>query len=68
MSQFHQDTTPIRMMNGAMTTAESYIQNIQFPAWNYDNVGYDVLALCFFIGVSLVGNYLCLSYLRHDKR
>jgi ABC-type multidrug transport system ATPase subunit/ABC-type multidrug transport system permease subunit len=67
-SQFHDDTSPITTMNGNTTTAENYIQDIQFPSWNYSSIGFDVLALCLFIVVAIVGNYLCLSYLRHDKR
>ena len=53
MSQFHGDTSPITTMDGSVMTAEDYIQNVQFPAWNYSNIGYDVLALCLFIGCSL---------------
>lgn len=53
MTQFHEDTIPIRMMNGAITTAEDYIQNVQFPSWEYNNVGFDVLALCLFTAVAL---------------
>eukprot|EP01033_Poteriospumella_lacustris_P015615 gene15613-11178_t len=68
MTQFHQDTTPIRTMDGSIMTAEDYIQHVQFPSWSYDHVGLDVLALCLFIAFAVIGNYLCLAYLRHDKR
>lgn len=60
MSQFHDDTTPIRTMNGETMTAENYIQNVQFPSWNYDHIGYDVLALCFFISCSMYVAYLLI--------
>lgn len=49
-TQFHQDSTAIRTMDGTIMTAEDYIQHVHFPSWNYDHVGYDVLALCLFIG------------------
>lgn len=52
-SQFHQDDTPITTMNGAIMTAEEYIAQVQFPSWSYDNIGYDVLALCIFIGIAV---------------
>lgn len=48
-SQFHGDTTPIRTMNDAITTAEGYVQTVLFPAWKYESIGYDALALCLFI-------------------
>jgi hypothetical protein len=67
-SQFHGDNTMITTINGDSTTAEKFIQHVQFPTWKYDHIGFDVLALCLFIFVAVVGNYLCLSYLRHDKR
>ena len=49
MSQFHEDTTPIKTLNGDIMTAEDYVNNVQFSSWSYDNRGYDVLALCLFI-------------------
>eukprot|EP01040_Poterioochromonas_malhamensis_P003178 gene3178-3388_t len=68
MSQFHEDTTPIKTLNGDIMTAEDYVNNVQFSSWSYDNRGYDVLALCLFIFAGITGMYLSLAYLRHDKR
>ena len=68
MSQFHGDTTMIQIMDGSLVTAEQYITGYQFTTWSYSHVGYDVLALGIFMGLSILGNYLCLSFMRHDKR
>ena len=67
MSQFHGDTTMIRLMNGAKVTAEEYVTGYQFTTWSYDHIGYDVLAMGIFISMWVIGNFLSLSFLRHDK-
>lgn len=53
MSQFYQDTTPITTLTGQVTTAEDYMTTVQFSTWTHDHAGYDVLALCIFIGLSM---------------
>jgi len=68
MSQFKDDTTPIRTLTGQIMTAEDFMTSEEFSTWTYDHVGYDVLALCLFILAAILGTYLCLAYLRHDKR
>ncbi len=68
MSQFHGDTTLITTMNRTKMTAEKYMTEYQFTTWSYSNIGYDVLAMCIFISLWLIGNYLCLSFIRHEKR
>lgn len=68
MSQFKDDTTPIRTLTGQIMTAEDFMTSEEFSTWTYDHVGYDVLALCLFILAAISGTYLCLAYLRHDKR
>lgn len=67
-SQFHGDTTMIRIMDGTQVTAETYITQFQFTTWSYGHIGYDVLALGIFAGLAIFGNYLSLSFIRHDKR
>ena len=52
-SQFHDDTTMITLANGSVMTSEAYIEEVQFSTWKYSHVGYDVLALCIFVAVSL---------------
>jgi hypothetical protein len=52
-SQFHDDTTKIKTMDGTQTTAESYIADVQFSRWSYSHVGYDVLALGIFITLAV---------------
>jgi hypothetical protein len=52
-SQFHDDTTKIKTMDGTQTTAEAYITDVQFSRWSYAHVGYDVLALGIFITLAL---------------
>jgi ABC-type multidrug transport system permease subunit len=49
MSQFKDDTTPIRTLTGQIMTAEDFMTSEEFSTWTYDHVGYDVLALCLFI-------------------
>eukprot|EP01040_Poterioochromonas_malhamensis_P003188 gene3188-3399_t len=68
MSQFKGDTTPIKTLNGDITTAEEYMTGVQFSTWTYGHIGYDVLGLGVYIFVGVAGFYLCLVYLRHDKR
>ena len=67
-AMFHGDDTPITMMNQEVVTAEEYIRDYQLTTWKYDHIGLDVLAMCIYILVVLVGRYFCLAYLRHDKR
>lgn len=67
MTQFHDDNTLIRLSNGVKVTAETYITQY-YDGWNYDNVGYDVLALVIFILFLRVGTYICLLFFRHEKR
>lgn len=52
-SQFHGDTTKVKMMDGSITTAEHYINHVQFTTWSYDHIGYDVLALGGFMFLSM---------------
>eukprot|EP01040_Poterioochromonas_malhamensis_P003189 gene3189-3400_t len=68
LTQFNDDTTLISTLTGDITTAEDYIFNVRFTTWSYDHVGYDVLALCLYISICIIGMYLCLTYIRHDKR
>ena len=68
MSQFHGDTTMIRVMDGSQMTAEAFMTQQRFTTWRYDHVGYDVLALGIFASLAILGNYLSLSFIRHDKR
>ena len=68
MSQFHGDTTMVTLMNGVQVTAETYITQVRFTKWSYGHVGYDVLALGIFMFLFVTGNYLALSFIRHDKR
>jgi len=68
MSQFKDDTTPIKTLNGEVMTAEDYMTSEQFSTWSYDHIGYDVLGLGVYLFVAISGMYLSLAYLRHDKR
>jgi ABC-type multidrug transport system ATPase subunit/ABC-type multidrug transport system permease subunit len=68
MTMFHGDMTMIRLMDNSDATAETYITQYAFTTWKYGNVGYDILALGLFCFATLTATYLCLSYLRHDKR
>lgn len=68
MSQFKDDTTPIKTLNGEVMTAEDYMTTEQFSTWSYGHIGYDVLGLGVYIAVAIAGMYLGLVYLRHDKR
>lgn len=53
MSQFHGDTTKITTADGSITTAEAYIDDVQFSKWSYGHIGFDVLALFIFIGCAM---------------
>ncbi len=53
MSQFKGDTTPIKTLNGDMTTAEDYMTEVQFSTWTYGHIGYDVLGLGVYIFVGV---------------
>lgn len=52
-TQFRGDDTMITTLTGQVMTAETFITQEQFSTWKYDNVGFDVLALCIFLGFSL---------------
>jgi hypothetical protein len=52
-TQFLGDNTEIKLLDGSTTTAEIYISDYQYKTWKYENVGYDVMALCLFIGLSM---------------
>eukprot|EP00981_Chlorochromonas_danica_P004732 scaffold954_cov173-Ochromonas_danica.AAC.18 len=51
--EFHDDTTKITDENGQETTAEEYVFTHLFSKWSYDHLGYDILALCLFLGFSM---------------
>eukprot|EP00981_Chlorochromonas_danica_P012641 scaffold5237_cov170-Ochromonas_danica.AAC.17 len=68
MTQFHKDDTIITAMDGSKMTAEHFMTEELFKNWSYDQVGYDVLALGLQAFAFLVATYVCLLYLRHDKR
>jgi ABC-type multidrug transport system permease subunit len=53
MSQFKDDTTPIKTLNGEVMTAEDYMTSEQFSTWSYDHIGYDVLGLGVYLFVAM---------------
>ncbi len=53
MSQFKDDTTPIKTLNGEVMTAEDYMTTEQFSTWSYGHIGYDVLGLGVYIAVAM---------------
>ncbi len=53
MSQFHGDNTEITTLNGEVMTAEDYMDGELFSTWSYNHMGYDVLALCIYIFISM---------------
>ncbi len=70
VTQFHGDLTPVTVLTGAtaeVVTANTYVTSF-YPDWRYESRGYDIMALCLFVVVFRVGTYLCLEYVRHDKR
>lgn len=67
MTMFHDDTTKITSSDGTKMTAQYYITQDVFTTWKYDHVGIDVMALLLMAGAAVVGSYLCLVFLRHDK-
>lgn len=72
-TQFHADHTPISILAGSsnssagFVTAQTFVADF-YPDWKYASRGYDIFALCLFVVVLRVGTYLCLRYVRHDKR
>mmetsp|Transcript_24221 Transcript_24221/g.24835 ORF Transcript_24221/g.24835 Transcript_24221/m.24835 type:complete len:1388 (-) Transcript_24221:477-4640(-) len=66
-TQFHDDDTKIKLFNGGETTAREYVGDV-FEEWSFKHRWYDFAALIIFIFCLRIGTYLCLRYLRHDKR
>jgi hypothetical protein len=68
VTQFHADHSPVTVIGTAQTvTANTFITGF-YPDWQYKSRGFDIMALCLFIIAFRVGTYLCLEYVRHDKR
>jgi len=67
-AMFHEDSTSISLMNQMIVSAESYIRDYTYTTWRYSHIGLDILALGIFVMMVTLGKYLCLVYLRHDKR
>ncbi len=67
-TQFHGDHSLVTAIGSSDTeTAQGFVSNF-YEDWHYSARGYDVMALCLFIIAFRVGTYLCLEYVRHDKR
>jgi ABC-type multidrug transport system permease subunit len=68
VTQFYGDHSMVSVIGGStVETAQSFVSNF-YEDWHYSARGYDVMALCLFIIAFRVGTYLCLEYVRHDKR
>jgi ABC-type multidrug transport system permease subunit len=68
MTQFYNDNTPVTVVQGAPTvTAENFV-NLFYTEFSYSHVGLDVMALFIFMFFLRVGTYVCMRYLRHEKR
>jgi hypothetical protein len=68
VTQFHGDHTPVSIIGTAQVqTAASFVSDF-YADWHYSSRGYDIMALCLYIIVFRLGTYLCLEYVRHDKR
>ncbi|CAM9211888.1 unnamed protein product [Ectocarpus fasciculatus] len=66
-TQFNKDDTVITLFDGQTTTAEAYVED-SFDGWDYSHRIGDAVALLIIIVALRVGTFLCLKYLRHDKR
>lgn len=52
-TQFKGDTTKITDQNGERTTAEDYINNVQFTKWTYGHLWYDGMVLGLYLAFSM---------------